>query len=342
MSVQSRSSIAANSRLSPGTVLGGDFVIASRIGGGAMGTVYLAEQRSTGRKRAVKVLNARFAKDPKGRERFAREAKLNAAVESDHVVEVISAGVDDESGVPWIAMELLEGEELAGRVAKGPALTQDECLKVLEQLGHGLGAAHRAGLVHRDLKPENVYLARSRRAGEDFTVKLLDFGLAKLVSMHDQTGTFIGVGAPMWVAPEQGQAKAAITPASDLWAFALLAFWLLTGKHYWKGANDDGPLIALIKEISAGVTVTATARATELGVATKVPRGFDAWFARCTEREPTKRYRDADEATLALLAALRGTSSTTGGGRALAIVAIVTAVIVIAIAVVVTVLRMRG
>lgn len=306
-----------------------------------MGTVYLAEQRSTGRKRAVKVLNARFAKDPKGRERFAREAKLNAAVESDHVVEVISAGVDDESGVPWIAMELLEGEELAGRVAKGPALSRDDCRKVLEQLGHGLGAAHRAGLVHRDLKPENVFLARSRRAGEAFTVKLLDFGLAKLVSMHDQTGTFIGVGAPMWVAPEQGQAKAAITPASDIWAFGLLAFWLLTGKHYWTGANDDGPLIALIKEISAGVVATASARATELGVGARVPRGFDAWFARCTENEPTKRFSDADEATRALVAVLGGSSTTRASGRGLAIFAVVTAVIAIAF-VIVTVLRARG
>ncbi len=323
--------MAAISRLSPGAVLGGDFVIVSRIGSGAMGTVYLAEQKSTGRRRAVKVLNARFASDPKGRERFAREARLNAAVESDHVAEVISAGVDDETGVPWIAMELLEGEELADRVAKGAALTSDERIEVLEQLGHGLGAAHRAGLVHRDLKPENVFLAKPRRAGVAFTVKLLDFGLAKLVSIHDQTGTFIGVGAAMWGAPQQGQAKAAITPATDVWAFALVAFWLLTGKYYWKGASDDGSLIELVREIGAGVTSSASARAAELGVATKLPRGFDAWFARCTSSDPTKRFADAEEATVALVAALREKAPAPRRAAVVALAAVVIIALIVAL-----------
>jgi serine/threonine protein kinase len=334
-----RDSVVSLSRLSPGAVIGGDFVVVQRIAGGAMGTVYLVEQKSTGRKRALKVMNAKFARDPKGRERFAREAKLNASVESDHVVEVLSAGVDDETGVPWIAMELLEGEELAARVSKGWKPTRDEATLLLAQLGNGLGAAHRAGLVHRDLKPENVFLAKPKgAAGAGDVVKLVDFGLAKIVSTLDQTGTFIGAGSPMWVAPEQSESKVAITPATDLWAFALIAFWLLTGKHYWKSADNDASLIDMVREIAAGVTDTASVRARSLAVSEAIPPGFDPWFARCTERDPSKRFRDGDEATAALMAVLKARPAR---ARTIAVIVAVIAAIVLAVVVLLAVIARR-
>jgi serine/threonine protein kinase len=331
-----RDSVVAISRLAPGAVIGGDFVVVQRIAGGAMGTVYLVEQKSTGRKRALKVMNAKFARDPKGRERFAREAKLNASVESDHVVEVLSAGVDDETGVPWIAMELLEGEELAARVSKGWKPTRDEATALLAQLGQGLGAAHRAGLVHRDLKPENVFLAKPKGtvgAGGD-VVKLVDFGVAKIVSTLDQTGTFIGAGSPMWVAPEQSESKVAITPATDLWAFALIAFWLLTGKHYWKSADNDASLIDMVREIAAGVTDTASARARSLAVSEAIPPGFDPWFARCTERDPSKRFRDGDEATAALMAVLNARPARARTTLVVAVIAAIVLAVVVLLAVI--------
>src|SRR5690606_34543681 len=117
---------------------------------------------------------------PRARERFEREARVGSVIESDHVVEVIAAGIEPVSGTPWLCMELLKGETVAERRERG-ALGSAEAIEVLKQLGHALSAAHRAGIVHRDLKPENLFLAVSRREGVPFTLKVLDFGVAALV-----------------------------------------------------------------------------------------------------------------------------------------------------------------
>src|SRR5690349_5039024 len=100
-------------RMGPNNVIAGEFRILRRLAAGAMGTVYLAEQISTGKQRALKVMHAQFTLDEKSRERFAQEARVGATVKSEHVIEVIAAGVDPANGVPWLVMELLEGEDLA-------------------------------------------------------------------------------------------------------------------------------------------------------------------------------------------------------------------------------------
>src|SRR5690606_16128146 len=137
-----------------------------------------------------------------------------------------------EGGVPYIAMELLEGKDLRQHVDKNGLLTIGEAAPVLEQVGHALAAAHRMGLVHRDLKAENVFLHQSQGQTQ---VKLLDFGVVKVLDAHRTSGTGTGaVGSPLWMAPEQTSAGGRIAPATDVWAYALLAYYLLTGKYYWK------------------------------------------------------------------------------------------------------------
>jgi serine/threonine protein kinase len=166
--------------LLPGSVFAADFRIVRRLSQGGMGTVFVAEQLSTGKPRALKLMLPQLVADPVLRMRFAQEARIGSQIDSEHVVEVVGAGVDAATGMPWLAMELLRGEDLSQVIAHRGAMPVGEVLAVFEQLCHALGAAHAAGIVHRDLKPENLFLAEARRAGAAFTLKVLDFGIAKI------------------------------------------------------------------------------------------------------------------------------------------------------------------
>ena len=290
--------------LSPGAIFAGEFRVVRPLAKGGMGAVYVVEQLGTGRERALKLMHPILAADGKAVERFQREARVASQIESDHVVEVVAAGVDAGSGTPWLCMELLRGETLADRVERDGSLSLADALEVARQLGHALSAAHRAGIVHRDLKPENVYLAAPRREGVPFTLKVLDFGIATLV--HESTGpkTTQGVGSPMWMAPEQTNVGK-VSCATDVWALGLIAFYLRVGKPYWKTASTAGAtLTALLVEIMVEPLVPATQRAAELGAAGVLPAGFDAWFARTVTREPTERYPEAGAAIAELVRVL--------------------------------------
>ncbi|MEX1367118.1 MAG: serine/threonine-protein kinase, partial [Nannocystaceae bacterium] len=288
-------------RLSPGSIFARDFKVIDLLAEGGMGAVYRVEQLSTRKLRALKLVTARLASDPKGRQRFVREATVGASIDSEHVVEVIGAGIDEQSGRPWLAMELLDGADLGAVVQHHGTLTAGQLREVVGQLCHGLQAAHRAGVVHRDLKPANVFVARSRRAGVPFTIKILDFGIAKVVQ-ESGTGTETDtVGSPLWMAPEQLDAQRP-SPATDVWALGLLAFWALTGKHYWRSAHAEASTVqALFVEQLFKPLDPATERATELHGVEALPVGFDAWFSRCLARDPKRRFKDAAQAGAALL-----------------------------------------
>jgi serine/threonine protein kinase len=288
-------------QLLPGTLVAGDFRVVEPLSSGGMGAVYVAEQRSTGKRRALKVMHPQLVAEPKLRERFVQEARVGALIKSDHVVQVIAAGVESELGdMPWIAMELLEGQDLADYVAARGHLTAREALGVLRQVAHALAAAHAAGVVHRDIKPENVFVARSQSAHVPTSIKVLDFGIAKVVAQAKTTATAL-VGSPAWMAPEQTDPAVPITPATDVWAVGLLTFWMLTGRSYWTRAHDPGSsMLALMREILFGDAVPASERARAYEVAERLPSGFDAWFARCIERDPELRYPEAS----AMLSAL--------------------------------------
>ncbi|MFO0616675.1 MAG: serine/threonine-protein kinase [Polyangiaceae bacterium] len=293
-----------------GSVVGGAFRIEKPLRSGGMGDVFVAHQLGLDRPCALKLMQANLARDPRFRERFAREAKLATQIESDHVVKVLAAGIDEASGTPWIAMELLRGAELSEHLAERGALPEGEAVEVLAQIAHAVGAAHAQGIVHRDLKPENVFLADSRAVAPEvaaadpaaprYTVKILDFGIAKVISETQMSST-ASIGSPTWMAPEQTMRGKAVSPATDVWAMGLIAFRMLTGESYWLSLRDaEATPMMVVSEMMFEPLEPASVRARALGVKSALPPWFDAWFARCVARDAAARYATATEAFTAL------------------------------------------
>jgi serine/threonine protein kinase len=291
--------------LRPGAIFAGDFRVIRPLSEGGMGAVYVVEQMSTGAQRALKLMRRELVADAALRDRFLQEARVGSRIASDHVVQVIAAGVEPAHKTPWLVMELLQGEELADRVRRAGPLSRAETAEVAKQLVHALAAAHAVGVVHRDLKPNNLFLATSRTAGAPFSLKVLDFGIAKIVADAQTTGT-VGLGTPLWMAPEQTEAKSYVGPGTDVWAFGLILFYILTGKSFWMAASHANTGIqTLLREILFEPIVPPSRRAAELGCG-HLPDGFDAWFLRCVERDPQRREASIERALAGHLPVLSG------------------------------------
>ncbi len=278
-------------RLEPGVMVGGDFRVVRALAEGGMGVVYVVDQLSTGKQRALKLMRPEVAGEDALR-RFSQEAKVSGMIRSEHVVDVIAAGVEGDS--PWLAMELLRGEGLDDLLDQREHLEPREVLEIFAQLCHALSAAHDIELVHRDLKPENIYLAKSLSATSAYFVKVLDFGVAKL--LRSDVKTTVAVGSPLWMAPEQTRQSSDITCATDVWALGLIAYRMLSGKHFWLAGNHPRPeLPSLIREIAIDPIPNIADRSSEID-ARALPPGFDEWFTRCIQRDPKDRFPHAREA----------------------------------------------
>ena len=224
-------------------------------------------------------------------------------------MEVVTAGIDEMLQVPYLVMELLKGEELKDMIDREGPVSLEDTAEILSQAGHALQSAHAKGIVHRDLKPENMFIAASRREGVPFTVKILDFGIAKLVAERTQEGTQ-PVGTPLFMSPEQTDRRGLISPATDVWPLGLIGFYMLTGTHYW--LCGDGGITQLLREVVMEPIVPPSERATQLSCADRIPVGFDAWFLRCVDRDPRKRFADGGEACRAFLEQVAGGKKTSG------------------------------
>jgi tRNA A-37 threonylcarbamoyl transferase component Bud32 len=278
--------------LANGTLVGGGYRVLGPIADGGMGSVYEAEQIATGARRALKLMHQQLSLDDKLRRQFVQEARVCATIKSDHVAQVVDAGLTDD-GHPYMVMELLEGVTMARALRERGCFSWPDVAEILRQLSHGLAAAHDAGIVHRDLKPANVFFADSRTAGFAFMVKALDFGIARVMADASPDAITAVVGTPAWMAPEQTERAARVGPPADVWSLGLLAFALLSGRHFWPSANQKGQTAALLREIVIDAIPTASAQAAGYGIGERIPPGFDGWFGRCVTREPGERYRDA-------------------------------------------------
>ena len=283
-----------------GTLLAGRYRVMRPLGKGGMGAVYLVQHIHTDQQLALKVLHATVVTDQLALTRFRREARAPARINSDHVVQVTDADVAPElGGVPFLVMEWLRGQDLEELAAARRALPHADVVSYLRQVARALDKAHALGIIHRDLKPENLFLT----AREDGTpcVKILDFGIAKLKESGDEagqlkaTGTGQIFGTPLYMSPEQTKGEIAkVSPQTDIWALGIIAHRLLTGTEPW----DATTLTALISQIAFLPLPVPSERGYGLGP------GFDAWFARCCEREPQDRYPTAGQAIAALGLAL--------------------------------------
>jgi len=291
-------------RLTPDTTFADRYRVIERIGQGAMAAVYLAEQLSTGTERALKVMDPQSLSDPKAVERFEREARASGSIDSDHVVRVVGAGSDPKTGLLWIAQEYLPGKLLSDFLEEQPYPDTQELREIIEQLFHAVSAAHRAGIVHRDLKPENIFLAEARRAGITHDVKVLDFGIAKILRVMDAVATAAGLGTPLWTAPEQGTPGYVVEPSADVWALGLIVFRLITGRIYWRHMQPGSSAVDIAQEIIQGQIDKASERAVELKSPVILLPSFDAWFAKCVHRNPRKRFVDAGQAYAELVKAM--------------------------------------
>jgi eukaryotic-like serine/threonine-protein kinase len=238
--------------LAPGTRLG-VYDVLTLIGSGGMGEVYRARDTKLDRDVAIKVLPESLAADPDRIARLSREAKTLAALNHPHIAHI--HGFEDSTGTPALVMELVEGPTLADRIAQG-SIPVDEALAIAKQIAEALEAAHEQGIVHRDLKPANIKLR------DDGAVKLLDFGLAKAfesgpagaasatmsptLSMHaTQAGLILGTAA--YMSPEQAAGRA-VDKRSDLWAFGVVLFEMLTGRQLFSGETVSHVLASVLKD----------------------------------------------------------------------------------------------
>ena len=203
------------------------------VGQGAMGVVFEAEHVHIGKRVAVKLLHRELARDPMAVERLRREAHAASSIGHRNIVHVEDFGIAADGAV-YLVMEWLAGETLADRLERGPA-DPSGAIAVVRQVLAALAAAHAAGVVHRDLKPANIFLARRKDGGEE--VKLLDFGIAKLVladSRLTRTGAF--VGTPDYVAPEQALGHQ-VDARADLYSVGVLMYRLLTDTLPFRGES---------------------------------------------------------------------------------------------------------
>jgi hypothetical protein len=274
----------------------GPYDVVSRLGEGGMGEVYRARDTRLNREVALKILPASFAADADRVLRFTREAQTLAALNHPHIAHIY--GVEESDVRRALVMELVEGETLAERLARG-AMPLDEALPVARQIADALEAAHEAGIIHRDLKPANV------KVRPDDTVKVLDFGLAKAMepasgSARDaaansptftspaltQAGIILGTAA--YMSPEQARGRA-VDRRADIWAFGCVLFEMLVGRALFAADTVTETLARVIEREPDLSALPAT-----------TPPALRTLLARCLVRDPRQRLRDIGEARVVL------------------------------------------
>ncbi len=278
-----------------GRTVDGRYRVETVLGSGGVGVVYRAEHIALGRKVALKVLASAFGADDALRRRFEREAKVLSALQHPHIVAVSDYGIVD--GTPFLVMELLEGRTLASLRAERGALEPPLALRLVRDVLRGLAFAHGRGVLHRDLKPANVFL--QALPDDPYHVKLLDFGLAKVLSQEEAlaegdstlTGSGVVLGTPTYMAPEQAAGDPADARA-DVYAVGVVLFELLTGQPPFSGR--------LRMEVMRAHMTEPPPRLHEVAPVLGGHDALQAFLDRALAKDREARFADADEMLAAL------------------------------------------
>ena len=264
--------------------------VEKKIGEGGMGVVYRAEDTKLKRQVAIKLLPDIFSIDPERLARFEREAKLLASLNHPNIAAI--HGLEEAASKRFLVLELVEGETLAQRIAKGP-LPVDEALEVCRQIAEGMEAAHEKGIIHRDLKPANVKITPEGK------VKVLDFGLAKAFhaepsaediahspTISEMTRPGIILGTAAYMSPEQARGKP-VDKRADIWAFGCLLYECLTGKRAFRG-DDVMEVMAKILEAEPDWSLLPA----------NTPSSIRALLKRCLRKDSKRRQQDILDARI--------------------------------------------
>ncbi len=272
-----------------------NYSIVDKIGEGGMGEVYRAQDSKLKRDVAIKVLPSHLLEDPERLGRFEREAQLLASLNHPNIAAVY--GLEESEGHQCLIMELVEGEDLAIALQRGP-LTPENVIPIAKQVADALEAAHESGVIHRDLKPANILMR------PDGQIKVLDFGLAKAIEGDPSesnpaltqsptltgmmTGANVILGTAAYMSPEQARGQR-VDKRTDIWAYGVVLFQLLTGKQTFEGDTVSDILASVLKSEPDWSTLPDT-----------TPRALRHLIERCLTKNPKQRLRDIGEARILL------------------------------------------
>jgi serine/threonine protein kinase/Tol biopolymer transport system component len=260
-------------------------------GGGGMGVVYKAEDLRLARTVALKFLPPELTRDPEAKSRFLQEARSASVLDHPNICTIHEVGETDD-GRLYLAMPYYDGETLRRRIERAP-IPIDEAIDLAEQIARGLAKAHRGGIVHRDIKPANIMVTT------DGVVKILDFGLAKLVGAAAITRTGSSVGTPAYMSPEQARGED-VDHRTDLWSFGIVLYEMVAGRRPFRGEHDQAVLYGILNEPPKPLTE----------VRSETPPELERIVEGLLTKSPADRYPTA-EGPLGDLRALRNQTMTT-------------------------------
>jgi serine/threonine-protein kinase len=298
---------AAAARALTGAVLSRRWRLLQKVGDGGMGEVYAAEPVDGGARVAVKVLRPEFLGEPTVLSRFLEEGSLSTRLIHPNIARMLECA-SAEDGSPYLVMELLEGVPLGAYMQNGARIPLAQAVPILQGILAGLAAAHAQGVVHRDLKPDNVFLTRG--PGGTFVVKVLDFGIAKVMDaaggMGSRTRTGMLLGTPAYMSPEQVKSPRDVDARADLWSAGVMLYEMLTGRTAFPAPTEYARLAAVM-----------TAEPEPIERVDPALAAVGPFIARALRKNRDDRFPSALEMARALVAAVPHAASSDVQGSAL-------------------------